>query len=461
MDEFRPAVIALQQLLGERCVADPEVLRQHAHDVSHHPAQLPDAVVFPESPDEVAQVLQICQRTQTPVIPFGAGTAVEGGVVPIFGGVCVSLTRMNRVRRFSPVDQDITVEAGLTRLQLAAFLDADPSRLYFPVDPGADAAIGGMVATCAAGSGATLYGTMRTRVLGLEVVLADGTRIECGTRARKSSAGYDLTRLFVGSEGTLGIVTAVTLRLERRPDAISAAVCPFPTVRMAVEAVIAVRAAGVPMARIELLDEVQMRASIRYSGLPYAEAPTLFFEFHGTPAGVAEQAQRVGDIVQSCGALDFQWATDEAERQRLWRGRYDCYYAALALREGCAGYTTDVCVPLSELAGCIERTRALLASLDVPSPLLGHVGDGNYHVLFLVDPQNPAELATAKRLSAAIVADALRVGGTCSGEHGIGLGKIDALEQQYGPAVDVMRRIKAALDPAGIMNPGKVLRHTP
>jgi D-lactate dehydrogenase (cytochrome) len=346
----------------------------------------------------------------------------------------------------------------VTRQQLNRHLAETGSGLYFPVDPGADASLGGMAATCASGSAAVRYGTMRDNVLALTVVLADGRIVRTGTRARKSSAGYDLTRLFVGSEGTLGVITEVTLRLAHRPAAVSAAVCHFPDVRSAVDAVIEVMRDGIPLARIELLDEVQMGAVNRYSSLDYDEAPTLFFEFHGSPAGVVEQAEAVGAIVSRRGGGAFRWATDEAQRGRLWQARHDAYYAALALRPGGAGYVTDVCVPVSQLADCIGRAKAHLAATEIPAPLFGHVGDGNFHVVFSIDPDNPAELAEVAAISRRITADALAAGGTCTGEHGIGLGKLCELEQEQGEAIEVMRAIKRALDPANMMNPGKVLQ---
>lgn len=448
----------LSELLGDRLTTADKVRLEHASDVSHHAPLSPDAVVFPQNNDDVSKILKLCSEHNVPVIPFGTGTAVEGGVVAVRGGICVDLSRMNRIQRLSVPDMDVTVQAGVTRFQLNDHLAESETGLYFPIDPGADAALGGMAATCASGSAAVRYRTMRENVLGLTVVLADGRIIRTGGRARKSSAGYDLTRLFVGSEGTLGIITEVTLRLTRLPDAVSAAVCPFQGIEPAVNAVIEVMTSGIPMARIELLDEIQMAAVNTYSNLNYEVTPTLFFEFHGSNSAVLEQTEAVHQIVKKHGGGDFQWATEKTERDKLWQARHDAYYASLALRENGAGYVTDVCVPVSELAGCILRTKALLKSTNIPAPLYGHVGDGNYHVVFAIDPENPAELEEVKSYSQKIVEDALQVGGTCSGEHGIGLGKLDALEQQYGEAVDVMRQIKRTLDPGKIMNPGKVVR---
>ena len=447
----------LRTLLGDRCSELPDDLNQHSKDVSHHAPQQPDCVVFPLSNEEVAAVARLCHEHHMPIIPFGTGTAVEGGVVAIHGGVCVDLSRMNRILRFSPDDMDVTVQAGATRLQLNQHLAESNTNLYFPIDPGADCTLGGMAATRASGTAAVRYGTMRDRVLALTVILANGETLRVGSRARKSSAGYDLTHLFVGSEGTLGLITEVTLRLARQPDAISAAVCSFADVDAAVQAVIAILATGLPMARIELLDEVQMSAVNRYSGLSYRESPTLFLEFHGSPAGVIEQTEAACGIIRQFTNEEFQWATNEPDRRRLWQARHDGYYAALALRPNGAGYVTDVCVPISNLAECIRRSKESLKATRIPAPLFGHVGDGNFHVVFSIDPHSAEELAEVQRLSDEIIAHALALDGTCTGEHGIGLGKRAALRREFGPAVDAMRAIKSALDPSGIMNPGKVL----
>jgi D-lactate dehydrogenase (cytochrome) len=447
----------LKTLLGDRCSVLPADLDQHAKDVSHHKPQRPDCVVFPLSNDEVAAVARLCHEHRVPIIPFGTGTAVEGGVVAIHGGVCVDLSHMNRILRLCPDDMDVTVQAGVTRLQLNKWLDESASKLYFPVDPGADCSLGGMSATRASGSAAVRYGTMRDRVLALTIVLAHGEIIRIGSRARKSSAGYDLTHLFVGSEGTLGLITEVTLRLARKPDALSAAICAFPDIDSAVQAAIAILTAGIPMARLELLDEVQMAAVNRYSALSYRESPTLFLEFHGSPTGVAEQTDFARAIIGQFTSEEFQWATDEADRRRLWQARHDAYYASLALTPNGAGYVTDVCVPISNLAECIRRSKETLKATRIPAPLFGHVGDGNFHVVFSINPNSAEELAEVQRLSEEIITHALALDGTCTGEHGIGLGKRAALRREFGPAVDAMRAIKSALDPRGIMNPGKVL----
>lgn len=458
-----PAVTAaiekLKQILGtDRVSVALEPRREHASDASHHHARQPEAVVYPTCVDEVAQIAAVCHEHRVPIVPFGTGTGIEGGVVAVQGGVSIDMRRMNRILRVGETDMDATVEAGVTRYQLNAHLADSDSGLIFRVDPGADASLGGMAATCASGSSTVRYGTMRQNVLSLTVVLADGRVIRTGTRARKSSAGYDLTSLFIGSEGTLGIITELTVRLVRVPEAVSAAVCDFADIESAVAAAIEVMAAGIPMARIELLDEVQIDAVNRYSQLDYKVTPTLFFEFHGSPAGVAEQAERVGEILGRHGGGEFRWATREEERDRLWQARYDAYYASLALREGGVGYVTDVCVPISQLAECIRRAKHELKNTSIPAPLFGHIGDGNFHVVFSIDPDNPAELQEVEDLSRRIVAHALELDGTCTGEHGIGLGKIDALEEEHGESIAVMRSIKNALDPLGIMNPGKVLR---
>ncbi len=456
-EERDTLVQQLQTLLDDRCSVLPGDLDQHANDVSHHKPQRPDCVVFPLSNDEVAAVARLCHEHRMPIIPFGTGTAVEGGVVAIHGGVCVDLSRMNRILRFSSDDMDVTVQAGVTRLQLNKYLDQSGTNLYFPIDPGADCTLGGMSATRASGSAAVRYGTMRDRVLALTVVLARGEIIRIGSRARKSSAGYDLTHLFVGSEGTLGLIAEVTLRLARKPDAVSAAVCAFPDVDAAVHAAIAILTNGIPMARLELLDEVQMAAVNRYSGLSYGESPTLFLEFHGSPTSVAEQTAAAGAIIGKFTSNEFQWATEESDRRRLWQARHDSYYASLALRANGAGYVTDVCVPISNLAECIRRSKETLKTTHIPAPLFGHVGDGNFHVVFSIDPNSAEELAEVQRLSDEIITHALSLDGTCTGEHGIGLGKRAALRREFGPAVDAMWAIKTALDPHEIMNPGKVL----
>lgn len=446
----------LQALLGSRFTTAPAVREQHGHDESYHATHAPDAVAFARTTEEVSRIVSACARYRTPVIAFGTGTSLEGHVAALYGGVCLDLGQMNNVLRVSAEDLDVTVQAGVTRKQLNEHLRE--SGLFFPIDPGADASLGGMAATRASGTNAVRYGTMRENVLGLTVVTADGRIIKTGGRARKSAAGYDLTRIFVGSEGTLGVITEVTLRLYGVPEAISAAVGSFPTIEDAVNTVIQTIQTGIPVARIELLDEVQMDAVNRYAKFDYPVQPTLFFEFHGTEAGVAEQAAMVKEIAAGYGAGDFRWASKAEERNRLWQARHNAYYACKAMRPGSKGWATDVCVPISRLAECISETKADLRTSTLLAPIVGHVGDGNFHVTFLVDPEKPGELAEAKQLNERMVMRALALGGTCTGEHGIGYGKIDFLTAEHGDAVAVMRQVKLALDPHNIMNPGKILR---
>ncbi|MCA1974197.1 MAG: FAD-binding protein [Caenispirillum sp.] len=452
------SVIAdLKARFGERCSTAMALRERHGKDESYHPVMPPDAVVFCETTQEVAEVVRRCAADRVPIIPFGTGTSLEGGIGALHGGISVDLSAMNRVLRVSPEDLDCTVEAGVTRKQLNRHLH--DTGLFFPIDPGADASLGGMAATRASGTNAVRYGTMRENVLGLTVVTADGRIIRTSRRSRKSAAGYDLTRLFVGSEGTLGVITEVTLRLHGIPEAISAAVCDFPSIEDAVNTVIATIQSGVPVARIELLDEVQMDAVIRYSKLNrYKPAPTLFFEFHGTARGVEEQAGQVKAIAAEFGAGDFQWTTRQEERTALWQARHDAYYAALALRPGSQGWPTDVCVPISRLAECIAETKKDIAASGMLAPLVGHVGDGNFHLVYVIDPNDPEELRRAGELNDRMVNRALAMEGTCTGEHGVGYGKMEFLQAEHGEAVSLMRQIKRALDPDNIMNPGKILR---
>ena len=449
------SIAELRALLGERLSTSAAVRDRHGRDESYHPGRAPDAVAFAASTAEVAAIVAACARHRTPVIPFGTGTSLEGHVAALHGGVCIDLGGMNRILEVNQGDMDVRVEAGVTRKQLNAHLR--DTGLFFPIDPGADASLGGMAATRASGTNAVRYGTMRENALGLTVVLADGQVIRTGGRARKSAAGYDLTRLFVGSEGTLGVITELTLRLYGIPEATSAAVASFPTLDGAVKTVILTIQAGVPVARVELLDEVMLDAINRHAGLDYPVQPTLFFEFHGSAAGVVEQAETVAALAAEFGAGDFRWATRAEERSRLWQARHDALYAALALRPGAKAWATDVCVPIARLAECISATKADIAAAKLLAPIVGHVGDGNFHLTIIIDPDDAAEMAAARRLDQRMVTRALGMGGTCTGEHGIGYGKLDALVAEHGPAVDVMRRIKLALDPDGIMNPGKVV----
>jgi D-lactate dehydrogenase (cytochrome) len=454
--EPAPLIEALRTMLGERCSVNPSILERHGHDESYHATHNPDVVVFPESTEEVAAVMRLARKHSAPVIPFGVGTSLEGHVAALEGGVSIDMSRMNRVVEVNAEDLDVLVEAGVTRKQLNNHLR--DQGLFFPIDPGADATLGGMASTRASGTNAVRYGTMRENVLGLTIVTADGRIMKTGGRARKSAAGYDLTRLFVGSEGTLGVITEVRLRLYGIPESIAAAVTPFPTVADAVNTVIQVIQSGIPVARIELLDEIQMRASNLYSKLDYAEQPTLFIEFHGSEAGVAEQVELVKAIAGDLGGGEFRWSVKPEERTKLWQARHDAYYAGLALRPGSKGWPTDVCVPISRLAACIVETRADIEASGLLALILGHVGDGNFHVTIVIDPSDPDELARAEAFNDRLVDRALAMGGTCTGEHGIGFGKIAFLEREHGEAVGLMRLIKQTLDPENRMNPGKIFR---
>ena len=454
--EVGTAVGVLEQRLGERVSTSAAVRERHGRDESHHAAHAPDAVAFPRSTEEVAEIVRVCAGYGTPVIPFGVGTSLEGHVAALRGGVCIDLGEMNEIVRVSAGDMDATVQAGVRRKQLNEHLR--DTGLFFPIDPGADATIGGMTATRASGTNAVRYGTMRDNVLALTVVTADGRVVRTARRARKSAAGYDLTRVFVGSEGTLGVITEITLRLYGIPEAVSAAVCSFPGIEGAVDTVIETIQMGIPVARIELLDELQMEACNRYSDLEYPVAPTLFLEFHGSEAGVAEQAETVQTLAAGNGAGDFQWATRTEDRNRLWQARHDAAYAALALRPGAGMWATDVCVPISRLAECIRETKEDLAESFLMAPLVGHVGDSNFHLVFLFDPDDERERAEVERLNERLVSRSLAFDGTCTGEHGVGYGKLDVLAAEHGEAVSLMRDIKKALDPGNIMNPGKIVR---
>ena len=429
---------------------------QHGKDASYHPCVPPDAVAFAQSTEEVSEIVKLCARHKVPIIPFGSGTGLEGAVVALRGGVCIDISQMNRILQVSTGDLDASVEAGVTHGQLDEHLRG--TGLFFSVDPGGNSTIGGMAATRASGTNSVRYGTMRENVLSLTVVLPDGRVIRTAHRARKSAAGYDLTRLFVGSEGTLGVIAEVTVRLYGVPAAISSAVCSFPSVEAAVNVVIKTIQGGVPVARIELADAVQMDAINKYSKLDLPVAPTLWLEFHGTEASVAEQAKMVQMIASDHGGTNFSCATKPEDRSKLWRAHHDALYADKALREGAQYWATDVCVPISRLAECITETQKDLAASFLPAPIVGHAGDGNFHGGFVLNPNDPKEMEEAERLNQRLVHRALSLDGTCTGEHGIGCGKIDFLIAEPGEAVSVMRAIKKAIDPDNIMNPGKIFR---
>ena len=453
----RDALVAdLRALVGDRCTTNPTQLEHHSHGESWHDHAVPDVVVFPTSTHEVGAIMEVAARHRAPIVPFGIGSSLEGHVNAFSGGVSIDFSKMARVLAINADDLDATVEAGVTHRQLNKALNN--TGLAFWVDPGADATIGGMAATRASGTTAVRYGTMREAVLGLTVVLADGRIIHTGSRARKSAAGYDLTRLFVGSEGTLGVITEITVRLFGLPEAVSAAVCPFDTMEGAVQTVITTIQLGIPVARIELLDEAQLDAVNRYSKLNCVLKPTLFFEFHGTSQqAVSESATSVQEIAAENGGRDFQWATTTEDRAKLWAARHNAFYAAVALRPGCKPWTTDVCVPISRLAECVLATRADVQNAGLLAPLVGHVGDGNFHLIFPMVPGDDVELRKAKEVNARLVARALAMGGTCSGEHGVGIGKLPYLEAEHGESLEVMKAIKRALDPENRMNPGKMI----
>ncbi|MBN9479080.1 MAG: FAD-binding protein [Bordetella sp.] len=450
-----PALIdELRAILGDRLHLGEAMRRHHGASESHFEVVLPDAVAFPHSTEEVAALVKACVAHETPVIPFGAGTSIEGNTTPVRGGVSIDLSEMNRIIEVRPDDFDVSVEAGVRREQLNQYLR--DVGLFFPIDPGANATIGGMAATRASGTNAVRYGTMREAVLSLRVVTPDGRDIRTARRARKSAAGYDLTRLMIGSEGTLGIITEVTLRLHGIPESILSAVCGFDTLAGAVDTVVQSIQFGVPLARVEILDDVQMRAVNAWSGLDYPEKTTLFFEFHGSERGVQEQVETVSALAADNGGSAFQWSNLPEERARLWKARHEAYYAAIGLRKGCVGWPTDVCVPIGRLAECILETKRDIEAASIPGPILGHVGDGNFHVVFVIDPDRPEELAEAEAMNRRLVRRALDMDGTCTGEHGIGLGKQAWLEEELGEAVEMMRTIKRALDPLDLFNPGKI-----
>jgi D-lactate dehydrogenase (cytochrome) len=447
---------ALAARFGNRLVTSQAVREQHGNTTTWVANEPPDAVVFPQTTADVQEVVRICAAQRVPVIPFGTGTSLEGHVNAPLGGVSIDFRDMNRVLTVHAEDLDCVVEPGVTRKALNEHLR--DQGLFFPIDPGADASLGGMAATRCSGTNAVRYGTMKDNVLSLKVVLANGELMTTARRAKKSSAGYDLTRLIVGSEGTLGVITELTLRLSGIPEAIAAGVCPFPSVEACCEATILTIQSGIPVARIELLDALQVRACNTYSKLALPETPMLFLEFHGSDAGVAEQSQRFGEIAAELGGGPFEWATRPEDRSKLWQARHDAYWAGRALRPGSAAIATDVCVPISKLAQCVIETQHDIADSRLVAPILGHVGDGNFHLTLLVDLADAGEVARAKALSERLVTRALAMDGTSTGEHGVGQGKMAYLPAEHGEAaLDAMRAIKRALDPDGIMNPGKIV----
>lgn len=444
----------LRDRFGDRLQTGEAMRAQHAHTTTYIAGQLPDGVVFAESAEDVRTVVQIAAAHRTPIIPFGVGSSLEGHVNAPNGGISLDMSRMNRIIEVNPEDMDCTVEPGITREALNAQLR--DTGLFFPIDPGANASIGGMASTRASGTNAVRYGTMRDNVIAVTAVTASGEEIRTARRARKSSAGYDLTRLFVGAEGTLGVLTSVTLRLAGIPQAVSGGVCAFKTIHDACSAVIMTIQMGIPVARIELLDALQIRACNAYSGLNYPETPALFLEFHGTEAGVREQAALFADIAEECGGGTFAWETDPEARARLWKARHNAYWAALQLRPGAGAVSTDVCVPISKLAECVEETQRDIIETGLIAPIVGHAGDGNFHVLVLMDMADAHEIERAEAFIGRLNARALALDGTCTGEHGIGQGKMRYLPMELGHSVDVMRAIKRSLDPHDIMNPGKI-----
>ncbi|MBC7732191.1 MAG: FAD-binding protein [Bacteriovorax sp.] len=450
-----PMLEALEQRFGHRCSTALAVREQHGRDESPFDAPPPEVVVYCESSEDVAAVVQLADQYAVPVIPFGTGSSLEGHLLAVQGGVSIDLSRMNRIITVQPEDLTVTVQAGVTRMQLNN--EIRHTGLFFPIDPGADASLGGMSATRASGTNAVRYGTMRENVLGLTVVTASGEVIRTGTRARKSSAGYDLTRLMVGSEGTLGVMTEITLRLYPLPEAISAATCTFPSIDAAVRTTIQIIQMGIPIARCELLDAHAVRAVNRHDKLTLTEAPMLLMEFHGSDASVKEQAATVQDIASEFGGSGFQWATTPEERTKLWTARHHAYFAGAQMKPGCRTVSTDTCVPISQLAECVTAASEAATAAGMAHYIVGHVGDGNFHIAYLVDPTVPAERELAERLNKELVQRAIDVQGTCSGEHGIGLHKMEFLVNEAGAgAIDMMRTLKRALDPKNIMNPGKI-----
>lgn len=446
---------AFEQAFGTQFVTSVAVREHHARDESAYDQTLPEGVIFARSTEDVIKAVKLCNQFSIPVVPFGAGTSIEGHILPIHGGITLDLSEMNKVLSVDDQDFTVTVEPGVLRHQLNE--EIRHAGLYFPIDPGANASIGGMVSTRASGTTAVRYGTMRENVLSLKVVTADGELIRTSSRAAKSSAGYDLTRLFIGSEGTLGIIVEITLKVYPVPEEIVAAICAFPTLEDAVNCTVMIRQSGTQIGRVEFLDSNAIRAVNGYSHLSLKEVPTLFFEFHGSASGIQEQIGLIKELAQECGGSDFEWASKTEDRNRLWTARHNAYFASLQLRPNSRSITTDVCVPISSLARCVSETVADLANLPFPWTILGHVGDGNFHVLMMIDPHDEAERGQAEAVNQQLVRRAIAMDGTCTGEHGIGIHKMGFLKEELGePVIDMMRRVKQAFDPKNILNPGKV-----
>ncbi|MFW8637271.1 FAD-binding oxidoreductase [Cribrihabitans pelagius] len=452
---IKAAVDILKQQFGERLQTGQAIREQHGHTTTWIVTQAPDAVVFPSSTEEVSAIVKVCAEHGVPVIPFGTGTSLEGHVNAPAGGICIDLMRMDKIIAVHPEDLDVVVQPGVTREQLNTHLR--DQGLFFPIDPGANASLGGMAATRASGTNAVRYGTMKDNVLGLEAVMADGGVIRTAQRARKSAAGYDFTRLLVGSEGTLGLITELTLKLQGIPEAIRSARCSFRSVDDACRAVMMTIQYGIPVARIELLDALSVRAANAYSKLELPETPLLLLEFHGSDAGVVEQAETFGGIAEEFGGFDFAAASTAEERNALWQARHDMYWACLQLRPSAKGISTDVCVPVSRLAECVGAARAKAEELELMAPMVGHVGDGNFHALLLIDMESAAERQKADDYIGWLNDLAISMEGTCTGEHGIGQGKRPYLQKELGAATRYMAAVKAALDPENILNPGKIL----
>ena len=447
-------VAVLKQKFGDRLSQNDSVRSQHSHTTSRIPQQLPDAVIFAQSAEEVAEIITVCHEHECPVIAFGVGSSLEGHVNAPYGGICIDMNGMDKILKVNQEDMDVVIQPGVTREALNEYLR--DTGLFFPIDPGANASLGGMAATRASGTNAVRYGTMKDNILALEAVMADGRVIRTGTRAKKTSAGYDLTRLLIGSEGTLGLITELTVKLQGIPEAIAGGICSFPSVEAACNTVITTIQYGIPVARIELLDAVQVRACNHYSGLELPEETLLLLEFHGTKHGVGEQSEMFGEIAADYTPHEFKWTTDQEERTKLWKARHDAFWAAMALVPGGIAMSTDVCVPISRLAECVEDTRRDIEETGIIAPIVGHVGDGNFHTLPIALPEDVDAWTRIKAFVERLSERAIAMDGTCTGEHGIGQGKMKYLRQEMGPAVDMMLAVKKALDPNDILNPGKL-----